>query len=126
MNKIKCNILSLSDEIEANSLDRMVLTYHFAVINKCFSVALGHFAALKDDALANKDRVITAEEFDKADTELDGVRSMLNEFRCYALARIHFLSARKDRTIVFANWVGSEDKRIQDHRADTTKKCKAN
>jgi len=126
MNKIRCDIHSLPDEIETNSLDRLVLTYHFAVINKCFAMALSHFSEMKDEVLSNKDRIISSEEFEKADNELDGVRSMLNEFRCYALTRIHFLTARKDRTIVFANWIGREDDRINQHREDTTKKCKAN
>jgi hypothetical protein len=126
MNKIRCKIDSLPEEIRSNGLDQLALTYHFAVINKCFASALNDFATIKDEVLSNKDRVISSEEFEKADTELDGVRSMLNEFRCYALIRIHFLTARKDRTIVFAALTSQEKQLIDDHRRDTAIKCKPN
>ena len=124
LNKIKCDVKSLPDEIEANGLDRFALTNHFAVVNKCFASALNHFAVLKDEVLANKDRVVSPAEFEKADDELDGVRSMLNEFRCYALTRIHFLTALKEKTIVFATWFDRQGQSIKAHLADTANRCK--
>jgi hypothetical protein len=124
LNRIKCDVVSIANEIEANNLDKFALANHFAVVNKCFSAALNHFGALKDAALSNKDRIISAEEFEKADDELDGVRSMLNEFRCYALTRVHFLTSLKENTILFSNWFGQNAQSIKAHLADTANRCK--
>jgi hypothetical protein len=124
LSKIRCDVKSLPDEIEANKLDKFALTNHFAVVNKCFAVALSHFAALKDEALSNKDRVISPEEFNKADDELDGVRSMLNEFRCYALTRVHFLTALKEKTIFFSTWFDRQGQTVKAHLDDTANRCR--
>jgi len=128
LKKVNCDVPSLADEIEAKFPDqnsRFVLTNHFAVINKCFADNLEKFSVLKEEARTNKDRVISDAEYKQYDDALYGVRVMLNQFRCYALTRIHYLNARKDRTIIFAN-LFNEQQSVQAHFDDTKKRCKGN
>jgi hypothetical protein len=61
LKKIRCDVKSLAEELRANQLNPDILTYQFAAINKCFAEHLRKFGELKDQALANKDRVITDE-----------------------------------------------------------------
>jgi hypothetical protein len=124
LGKIKCDVNSLTDELEANKLDRFILAYHFGVINKCFTESLGKFGAIKEQALANADRVISNGEFDKANDSLYEVRQMLNEFRCYALTRIHYLNALKEKTIFLSGWLKAEQQSAAAHFADTRARCK--
>jgi len=124
LNNIKCDNDSMAQELERNNLDKFSLTNHFAVINKCFASATSDFAHLKDEALADKDRVITKAEYDTADDKLDNIRSMLNEFRCFALMRIHFLNSKKEQTIVFADWFLKEDG-VDAHFAESKKRCQS-
>lgn len=126
LNKVNCDVPSLADEIEAKFPDpnsRFALTNHFAVINKCFADNLRKFSVLKDEVLTNKDRVISDAEYQPHDDALYGVRVMLDQFRCYAVTRIHYLNARKDKTIIFAN-LFNEQQSIQAHFDDTKKRCK--
>lgn len=126
LDKINCEAKSLPAEISANTLNQFALANHFAVINKCFAAAADGFSRLKDEVLSHKDRIISPDEYNRAYDQLDNIRVMLNQFRCFALSRVHFLSTRKDRTVVFSNWFTGEDWYIKDHLDDTLKKCARN
>jgi hypothetical protein len=123
LDNIKCDASSLAGEIARNKLDQFTIANHFAVINKCFAEAVDGISALKDLELADKDRLVGDDEYKHAYNRLDNVRSMLNQFRCYGLSRVHFLDTRKDRTVVFASWFVQEDSYVKAHRDDTEKKC---
>jgi hypothetical protein len=123
LNKISCDAKSLPDEIESKQLDKFAVATQFAVINRCFGEALGQFSVVKDQTLTNKTKTISPTEYADAHDRLDNVRVLLNQFRCFANARVHFLGARKERTLFFANWFVDESWYVKDHLSDTIKKC---
>lgn len=92
------------------------------MINKCFAKSLTNFGELKEEALSNKDRVISKDEYKKVDDALYQVRLMLNEFRCYGLTRIHRLDALKENSIFPRNLFHPSQTR-EEHFADTQKRC---
>jgi hypothetical protein len=129
--KIDCSNM-LVNELPRLKLNVNSLKIQFAALNYCFARSLKEFNEAKDKAIIDNTDVIRDSVKKTASDLNENVRSMSNEFRCFAQHRIGFLERRKQASIfrptswLYDNSIGTFLKPrdlTADHLAQTLKDC---
>jgi hypothetical protein len=97
-NKINCKGMLVS-ELQRLKLNVNSLKIQFAAINFCFTQSIRDFNDAKDKAITDNTDVIPDAVKEAASNLNEDVRSMSNEFRCFAQNRIGFLERRRQTSI---------------------------
>lgn len=97
--KINC-VDRMVDQFAPHQLNYNSLKIQLAAINHCFVESTAEFNAERDHALVDSAYRIEETKKQRANTAINNVSAMANEFRCHAQFRIKFLEAER-QTIVF-------------------------
>jgi hypothetical protein len=129
--KLDCSQM-LVTELPRLKLNINSLKIQFAAINYCFSQSIKEFNEAKDKAISDNTNIIPDSVKKTASDLNEDVRSMSNEFRCFAQHRIGFLGQRKQASIfkittwLYNNSIGvfvtPPDKEAE-HLTQTLKDC---
>jgi hypothetical protein len=96
--KMNCNGMLLT-ELNTLHLNYNSLTVQFSALNYCFIQSHNAFSEAADKAIIDKVYSIGSDVKKRASDLNENVRSMSNEFRCFAQHRIGFLEQRKQTAI---------------------------
>ena len=129
--KVDCK-LSMTEQMQHLSINRLSLKLQFGIIRRCFAGVLADFSLAKDAAVMDKAYTISPQLKAGAETARDNIVAMTNEFRCYALGRIQFLNQRVSLAIFVPQWMSfvretpqqREAKVRQQHFDQSLKDCK--
>jgi hypothetical protein len=117
---IKCEKVLFS-ELKRQHLNIYSRKIQFAAINYCFSQSTLPFDFESDSAIACKNYVIPKAEKTIAAQANEDVRSMSNEFRCYAQHRIAVFEEQKRKSIFkLSAWVVDKLSRLFVRPVDAT------
>ena len=103
------------------------LKIQLAAINHGFVESVAEFSAERDRALADASYRIDESKKVKANTAINSVASMANEFRCHALYRVQYFQSVRQNVVAPLNWIngGKFDKtNSAQFFEDAWKKCK--
>lgn len=95
---LKCDQM-LTSELQRLKLNVYSLKVQFAAIHYCFAKALVEFDYERKKAVADRTYVISRREETQASQANENVRSMSNEFRCYAQHRLATFDEQKRKSI---------------------------
>lgn len=96
--KIDCGQMLLS-ELQRLKLNFNSLKVQFATLNFCFAQSIKEFNSRRDNALIDNSVVIDVDVKNTASALNESVRTMADEFRCFAQHRIAFLERQKQASI---------------------------
>ena len=103
--KLKCDQM-LTSELKRLNLNVYSLKVQFAAINYCFTQSLVPFDIETKRVVASKDYIIPKTEKAAAVQRNEDVRSMANEFRCYAQHRIAMFEEQQRKSIFkLSKWI---------------------
>lgn len=114
------------DEMLFSELQRLGLQVHsmrlqFAAIKYCFDKSMEEFKYEQTQAALDNTYVIQKKDKDQAVQRNEDVRSLSNEFRCYAQHRIALFEERKQKAIFkLSTWILEQIKQPLMHRAEPT------
>jgi len=133
--KIDCKNM-LVPELQRLNLNVDSLKLQFAAINYCFSQSIKDFNDAKDKAIIDSTSSISDGVKKTASDLNEDIRSMSNEFRCFAQHRIGFLEQQKQTSIfklssylynnsigLIVGWFIKPQEPAADHLAATLKDC---
>jgi hypothetical protein len=102
---LKCDQM-LTSELQRLNLNVYSLKVQLAAVNYCFARSLIDFDYERRMAVAKRDYTISKIEEAKASQANENVRSMSNEFRCYAQRRLAMFEEQKRKSIFkLSSWI---------------------